>query len=537
MQENSIGAKIREYRQKKGLTQDALAAELYVSSQAVSKWETGQTMPDINLLLPLSKVLGVGVDQILGGDRRVEHERIWQRALPFGEELTLLAAEDALEEFPDDETFLYRRACDEYHIGTRKENIKPTSYDYLSRATIHFLDLHRRFPEDDNYTSWLADVYFARGEKDRALDLAYTIKDQEKRSGYVAQYLGGDEEKRYKQKNLKKRLDDLYCYLLELNTRESIDAAHSLLEVMMPEGKTLRNRYWAAFIKDACLCLDEGDIDGYAEKLTMAYDAVMAYDKLPREPIKFTDPLFDHLQNDRDKPLEIYAFMDEFLYLEKLGHPASLELRRRIAEEHLTYHRLWRHEWIAFYQFCKDHISRGYYLNFGTSFNVTSEEEQDGMSSFLDKRKHGKEALIEYYKHEIERLVGGGKLNGFTAHVLNQIVAYCNCWNKESYDRLPVSDECRNIPEGEKVFSIVEILIAKNFEHCGVEEKLLSTALEWAKKNGYTLAEAYVVERKIFKEDAAKFEEAFALYEKLGFAVIHDLTENGKRQYIIQKKL
>ena len=61
MQEKTIGAKIREYRQKKGLTQDALAAELHVSSQAVSKWENGQTMPDISLLMPISRVLGIGV--------------------------------------------------------------------------------------------------------------------------------------------------------------------------------------------------------------------------------------------------------------------------------------------------------------------------------------------------------------------------------------------------------------------------------------------------------------------------------------------
>ncbi len=41
MQEKTIGEKIREYRQKQGLTQDALATELHVSSQAVSKWENG----------------------------------------------------------------------------------------------------------------------------------------------------------------------------------------------------------------------------------------------------------------------------------------------------------------------------------------------------------------------------------------------------------------------------------------------------------------------------------------------------------------
>ncbi len=537
MQDKMIGEKIREYRLKKGLTQDTLAAELHISSQAVSKWETGQTMPDISLLVPLSKVLEVGVNELLGGDRRAEHERIWQRALAFGEELTLLAAEDAVKEFPDDETFLYRRACDEYHIGTRKDITRAKAYQYLGRAARHFSDLHIKYPEDDNYTSWLADVYLARGERDRALDLALTIKDTEKQGRYVAKCLGGDEEKRFKQKKLKKRMDDLYYYLLELNTRESIDAAHSLLEVMMPEGKALRNRYWDVFIKDACLCLDEGDVEGYEEKLTMAYETVMAYDKLPRELLKYPDPLFDRLQNDRDKPLEIYAFMDEFLYLEKLDHPASLKLKRRIVEEHLTYHRLWRHEWIAFYQFCRDHICGGSYLNFGTSFNVTDEEEKSGMESFFDKREHGNEGLIEYYKHEIERLVGGGKMRGFVAHTLNLIFAYCNCGDKTEYARLPIPDEYRAVPEGARVLSIVDIMVMRNFENCGIEKRLLEHALEWSKKDGFTHAEVYIRDRMVFEEDSKKFDELVVLYEKFGFAILHDLTENGKRQYIMQKEL
>ena len=121
MQEKTIGEKIREYRQKRGLTQDALAAELHISSQAISKWENGQTMPDINLLVPISKVLGISLNDLLGTDRREEFERKFQQMQPFGEELTLIVSEDALKEFPDDETFLYRRARDLYVLGKRKK--------------------------------------------------------------------------------------------------------------------------------------------------------------------------------------------------------------------------------------------------------------------------------------------------------------------------------------------------------------------------------------------------------------------------------
>ena len=116
--EKTIGEKIREYRQKKGLTQDALAAELHISSQAISKWENGQTMPDISLLMPLSMVLGIGLNDLLGGDLRASFEKRFQEAVRYGEQATLVVSEEALREFPDDETFQYRRACDEYFLGT-----------------------------------------------------------------------------------------------------------------------------------------------------------------------------------------------------------------------------------------------------------------------------------------------------------------------------------------------------------------------------------------------------------------------------------
>lgn len=52
-------------RREKGLTQLELAKLLNVTNKAVSKWETGETMPETSLLLPLSDILGVTVDELL----------------------------------------------------------------------------------------------------------------------------------------------------------------------------------------------------------------------------------------------------------------------------------------------------------------------------------------------------------------------------------------------------------------------------------------------------------------------------------------
>ena len=62
------GAVIRKLRETKKLTQEELAEKLYVSSKAISKWETGQGFPDISLLEPLAKALGISVIELLSGE-------------------------------------------------------------------------------------------------------------------------------------------------------------------------------------------------------------------------------------------------------------------------------------------------------------------------------------------------------------------------------------------------------------------------------------------------------------------------------------
>ena len=59
------GAGIKALREKRCLTQAALAEKLNVSDKAVSKWETGKGYPDISLLEPLAAALGVSLTELL----------------------------------------------------------------------------------------------------------------------------------------------------------------------------------------------------------------------------------------------------------------------------------------------------------------------------------------------------------------------------------------------------------------------------------------------------------------------------------------
>ena len=61
-----IGAIIRKHRVTKGLTQEELGNKVFVSKQAVSKWETGKTVPDIETVRKLCNILEINKDEILG---------------------------------------------------------------------------------------------------------------------------------------------------------------------------------------------------------------------------------------------------------------------------------------------------------------------------------------------------------------------------------------------------------------------------------------------------------------------------------------
>lgn len=66
---NSFGNFLYELRKEKRITQAQLAEKLGVSNKAVSKWETGEAMPETSLLLPISKIFDVTVDELLNGKR------------------------------------------------------------------------------------------------------------------------------------------------------------------------------------------------------------------------------------------------------------------------------------------------------------------------------------------------------------------------------------------------------------------------------------------------------------------------------------
>ncbi len=73
---NTIGENIRRLRRERNITQEMLADRLHISAQAVSKWERGECLPDVTLIVPIASYLGVSADDLLGVNDAVLRERL-----------------------------------------------------------------------------------------------------------------------------------------------------------------------------------------------------------------------------------------------------------------------------------------------------------------------------------------------------------------------------------------------------------------------------------------------------------------------------
>lgn len=67
----SLSKKLKEYRSRHNLTQKELAARLFVSDKAISKWERGNGLPDIETLVRLTDLLGTPVEELLKEKRNL----------------------------------------------------------------------------------------------------------------------------------------------------------------------------------------------------------------------------------------------------------------------------------------------------------------------------------------------------------------------------------------------------------------------------------------------------------------------------------
>lgn len=74
MDMSKMGVFLQELRKEQGLTQEQLGEKLHISGKTISRWETGTYMPPLEMLLALSELYGVSMNELVAGERLTPEE-------------------------------------------------------------------------------------------------------------------------------------------------------------------------------------------------------------------------------------------------------------------------------------------------------------------------------------------------------------------------------------------------------------------------------------------------------------------------------
>ena len=131
MNVEKIGEQIAALRKSKGLTQNELGERLGVSFQAVSKWERGETLPDITVLPDLAKVLETTIDYILCSDEKAVEYKGKFSVADMKKGLNCLKYSG---EYLGNDNLIYRAAINGINTELNTDIEKAFSDDYVYEA-------------------------------------------------------------------------------------------------------------------------------------------------------------------------------------------------------------------------------------------------------------------------------------------------------------------------------------------------------------------------------------------------------------------
>ncbi len=221
----NIGTKIKTMRLASSMTQEQLANRLGVSAQAVSKWESGTNMPDIQILPELSVIFGVSIDSLFDMTDESKLERVENMldSVRFLSEEDFKNAEQYLKDCMSKEdsqskatlllAMLYNKRADEYHelasplarkaltlLPGRKEahnaifdaeNGPYQDWNFINHHSL--IDFYKQVvqshPEDIRGYFWLLDLLIADGRTKEARAYAEAMKQLE-HSYHYEMYMG-----------------------------------------------------------------------------------------------------------------------------------------------------------------------------------------------------------------------------------------------------------------------------------------------------------------------------------------------------------
>ena len=301
-----FGQRLKEYRSKNGLSQEAVAKRLGVSAQAVSKWEKGKSLPDLSVLLPLSELFGVSADELLGGEPPAGRwEAEWHRAIRAGDPgRAAITALQALEQFPGDNRFLCRLAEAEFLAGIRAEK-EEDRQRFLRASEEHHRAILRQFPDHEEASYRLAMTLNALGKPKEAEFLARSLKHFDEA---LLQILRGEAREKELKRLTAKRALELYEILMRRPEHAKMDLAEKLLEVLPWDPRDRLNLLSAISCSRASLFCREGDADAAMAALYRIKELARQWEDLPEDGEGAESTLFGRVFGSSGGPDILFAF-------------------------------------------------------------------------------------------------------------------------------------------------------------------------------------------------------------------------------------
>ncbi len=330
---NNIGQRIKLLRKKNDLTQEKLAELLGVTYKSVSKWECGLTSPDLALIVPLAKILGISTDELLGAterDKRLEElEIMYEEAykINFPED-TLAVAKTAVKEYPADMKWLNRMAWDSWCLAI---STMPNgeAFEAERERIIKMFERVIANTDDDNEKAHaicgITGCLCGKGHKAEAKQYVELYPDTKidplEKERLMGACLEGEEQIKHKQTYLIKHLDALINAILWNNSGNDEDvsaAAEGVIKAMIPDGNYVEHHHPMCNLnlRKARIAMSRGDHDLAAEYLKVSAYHAKSYDEIcidKRGEYRYTAPLFDCIVFDsRQEPKAPGTVLDDF---------------------------------------------------------------------------------------------------------------------------------------------------------------------------------------------------------------------------------
>ncbi|MBQ8419627.1 MAG: helix-turn-helix domain-containing protein [Clostridia bacterium] len=242
-----IGQKIKELRKKNDMTQEKLADYLFVSYQAVSKWETGAASPDLSLIVPLAKILHVTTDELFNLDtdqsdpRRKELDDLFDSTWKSGDmKVRYETALARCTEYPGDFKYLLDLAeAEEHYTYHHLENDPQMQKEFFERSVKHCEMILEDCTDQtlrDNAIEQLVSVLPELGRHEEAVAYA---RQHPRANDLLINCLTGEEGKKHRQAMLFHKITDVL--LLLDRSLPALEAKEKIIQALIPDGNYL---YW-----------------------------------------------------------------------------------------------------------------------------------------------------------------------------------------------------------------------------------------------------------------------------------------------------